>query len=62
MAQQVKALLASGGDAGDKEFNPWVEKILRGGNAAHSRILAWGNPWTEELGGFIVQGVAKCWT
>ena len=27
--------------------------------AAHSSILAWRIPWTEELGGLTVHGVAK---
>ena len=28
--------------------------------SAHSNILAWGIPWTEEPGGlYIVHGVAK---
>ena len=30
-------------------FNPWVRKIpLEEGMAAHSGILAWRIPWTEE--------------
>ena len=33
-------------------FNPWVGKIpWRKGTTAHSSILAWRIPWTEELGG-----------
>ena len=34
------------------EFDPWVRKIPSGGEgmAAHSSILAWEIPWTEELG------------
>ena len=32
-------------------FDPWVEKIpWRKELAAHSSILAWKIPWTEELG------------
>ena len=32
-------------------FDPWVGKIpLEKGMAAHSSILAWRIPWTEELG------------
>ena len=30
--------------------------------ATHSSILAWGIPWTEELVGYMVHGVAKSWT
>ena len=30
--------------------------------AAHSSILAWEIPWTEEPGGLQSQGVAKSWT
>ena len=31
--------------------------------AAHSGILAWRTPWTEEAGGLLaVHGVAQSWT
>ena len=30
--------------------------------ATHFSILAWEIPWTEELGGATVHGVAKSWT
>ena len=30
--------------------------------ATHFSILAWEIPWTEELGGDYVHGVAKSWT
>ena len=30
--------------------------------AAHSRILAWRIPWTEEPGGLQVYRVTKSWT
>ena len=34
-------------------FNPWVRRVpLEKGMAAHSRILAWRIPWTEEPGGY----------
>ena len=36
------------------------EDPLEEGMAAHSSILAWRIPWTEELGGSI--GVTKSWT
>ena len=38
------------------------EDTLEKGMATHSSILAWGIPWTEELVGYIVHGVAKSWT
>ena len=60
------------GDSGGKKhlpevqktgLDPWVRKILCGeGMATHSSILAWRIPRTEELGGFIVHGVAKSQT
>ena len=35
-----------------KEGSPWVGKIpLEKEMEAHSRILAWRTPWTEEPGG-----------
>ena len=34
------------------------EDSLEWGMAAHSSILAWENPWTEEPGGLVL-GVAK---
>ena len=30
-------------------FYSWVGKIPSGGKGYHSSILAWRNPWTEEL-------------
>ena len=40
------------------EFSPWVGKIpLEKGMATHSSILAWRNPWTDELGGFQSMGL-----
>ena len=43
--------------------NPWVRKIpLEEEMAAHSSVLAWRIPWTEEPGGAAVHGVSKCWT
>ena len=30
--------------------------------AAHSSVLAWSIPWTEEPSGLIVHGVTKSWT
>ena len=45
----------------------WVPSLdsedpLEKGMAAHSSILAWRVPWTEEPGGLTVHGVAKSWT
>ena len=38
------------------------EDPLEKGMATHSSILAWRIPWTEELGGAKVHGVAKSQT
>ena len=39
------------------KFSPWVRKIpLEKGMATHSSILAWEDPWTEELGGLQSMG------
>ena len=34
----------------EPRFDPWVRKILEKEMAAHSSILAWEIPWTEEPG------------
>ena len=34
-----------------RDLNPWVRKSLEGGIAAHSSILGWRLPWTEDPGG-----------
>ena len=36
-------------------FNPWKDP-LEEGMAAHSSILAWRIPWTEEPGGLQFMG------
>ena len=36
--------------AGDLDLVPGWGDPLEEGMAAHSRILAWRTPWTEELG------------
>ena len=42
------------------EFNSWVEKIPQEKEmASHSSILAWKIPWTEELVGDTIHGVAR---
>ena len=38
-------------DAGDSGLIPGWEDPLAKGMAAHSSILAWKIPWTEELAG-----------
>ena len=38
------------------------EDALEEGMAAHSSILAWRIPWTEEPGGLQSMGVAKSQT
>ena len=42
-------------------FLGWKDP-LEEGIATHPSILAWEIPWTEELGGARVHGVAKSWT
>ena len=56
MAQTVKKLPAI--------QETWVQSLgwedpLEKGMAAHSSILAWEIPWTEELVGATVHGVTK---
>ena len=52
MVLVVKNLPANAGDRREKgEFEPLEE-----GMAAHSSILAWGTPWTEEPGGLQSMG------
>ena len=46
----VKKLPASAGDAGDTDVITDREDPLEKGMAAHSSILAWRIPWTEEPG------------
>ena len=38
------------------------EDSLEKGMGAHSNILAWRIPWTEEPGGLQSMGVTKSWT
>ena len=38
----------------------WEDPLLKG-TAAHSSILAWQTPWTEEPGGLQSLGVSKQW-
>ena len=47
----VKNLPTSAGDIRDMSSIPGLEAPLEEGMAAHSSILAWRIPWTEEPGG-----------
>ena len=47
----VKNPPASAGDVNDTCSIPGQEDSLEEGMAAHSSILAWKIPWTEEPGG-----------
>ena len=38
------------------------EVLLEEEIAAHSSILAWTIPWTEESGGLLSTGLQKNWT
>ena len=55
----VKNLPANVGDTGSI---PGWEDPLKKEMATQSSILAWEIPWTEELGGFAVHGVARSCT
>ena len=49
-----------GKESACNEFSPWVGKIpLEKGMATHSSILAWRNPWTDELGGLQSMGLQR---
>ena len=50
VALVVKNPPASAGDVNDTCSIPGQEDSLEEGMAAHSSILAWRIPWTEELG------------
>ena len=65
MAPAVKNPSANAGDVRDMGLIPGLGRSLEEGMAAHSSILAWRIPWTEETqgGGYgPVHGVAKSWT
>ena len=47
--------------AGDLGSIPGLGSLEKG-MATHSSVLAWRIPWTEELGGHTVHGVAKSQT
>ena len=56
VALGVKSLPANAGDARDAGSIPGEEDPLKKGMAAHSSILAWRIPWTEEPGGLQPTG------
>ena len=49
----VKNPPTNAGDLRDMGSIPGSGRSPEGGMAAHSSILAWRIPWTEEPGGFI---------
>ena len=49
----VKHSVCSAGDPGSI---PGQEGPLEEGMAAHSSLLAWRTPWTEESGGYTPRG------
>ena len=56
MAVVVKNPPANAGDVRDVGLIPGGEDPLEEDRAAHSRILAWRIPWTEEPGGLRSMG------
>ena len=56
MALVVKNLPANAGASGDLSSVPGSESSLEEEIAAHSSILAWKIPWTEEPGGLQLMG------
>ena len=50
MAQQVNNPSANAGDVGDVDLIPLLEDLLEKGMVAHSSILVWEIPWTNEPG------------
>ena len=55
----VTYLPASAGDAGGVGWIPGWEDPLEEETAAHSGILAWRVPWTEEPGGLQSVGLQR---
>ena len=68
MTLVVKSPPANAGDIRDAGLipgsgrSPGQEDPLEEGMTAHSTIVAWRSPWTEEPGGLQSLGVAKSWT
>ena len=56
MALVVKSPPANAEDLRDAGSIPESEELLKEGMAAHSSILAWRIPWTEEPGGLLSVG------
>ena len=59
MVLMIKTLLAKVGDTRDMGLIPGSlgqENPLEEGVTAHSSILAWRIPWTEEPGGYSTWG------
>ena len=48
--------------AGDSVQSLGLEDPLEKEMAAHSSVLAWEIPWTEEPGGLQSMGLQKSWT
>ena len=59
MAQLVKNLSASVGDAKDLGSIPWSGRSPGEGNGNHSSILAWKISWVEEPGGLQSMGLQR---
>ena len=59
LALVVKNPPASAGDVRDAVWSLGCEDPLEEGMAAHSSILAWRVPWTEEPGGLQSMGLQR---
>ena len=59
MAQLVKNLSASVGDAKDLGSIPWSGRSPGEGNGNHSSLLAWKISWVEEPGGLQSMGLQR---
>ena len=55
----VKSLPANAGDIETEVGSLGLKDPLREGRAAHSSILAWRIPWTEEPGGLQSIGLER---
>ena len=54
MVVVVKNPLASAGDVKDEDLVPGSGRSPEEGLAAHSSVLAWRIPWTEEPGRLLI--------
>ena len=59
VALVVKNPPANAGDSRDVGLIPELRRSPGEGNAAHSSILAWRIPWTEELGYIQSMGLQR---